>query len=93
MTSCARRLLFSLALAMAVISPASFVDTILSVSGPDYAPGALGGSSFQILGSAWSSSATYANVTIPLNLSGSHTNPPGTEFLMTRIVPGTRNRA
>ena len=76
-------------LAVALISPAAFPDTILSVSGPNYGPGALGDAFFQVLGSAWSTSASYADVTISVNLSGSRSSPPGTAFLMTRIGPGT----
>lgn len=85
---CYRRLSF-LALAAALSSPAIFADTILSVSGPNYGPGSLGGAFFQVLGSAWSTSASYADVRISVNLSGSPSSPPGTAFLMGRIGPGT----
>src|SRR3954447_16754183 len=64
---------------------AASADTILSVSGPNYGPGALGGSSFQILGSAWSTLASYADVTVSVNLSGSPSSPPGMAFLITGI--------
>lgn len=86
---CSFRPLVFVILAVSVISQAVFAETILSVSGPNYGPGALGGSSFQILGSAWSTSASYADVTISSNLSGSPSSLPGTAFLMSRIGPGT----